>query len=129
MFRIIALVIIIVPILELWGLIKVGGLIGPWPTVSLVVLTGVIGAWLAKKEGMQTIQLVRLQLSRGEVPGQAVMDGICILVGGAFLLTPGFITDSVGFFLLIPYTRSYVKAWMKRWFDKWIKNGNFIIIK
>lgn len=129
MFRILVLLMIAIPVLELWGLISVGKWIGAWYTIALVILTGVVGAWLAKKEGLQTIKLVRLQLSKGEVPGQAVMDGICILVGGATLLTPGFFTDAVGFFLLIPYTRNIVKAWMRRWFEKWIQAGRFIIIR
>jgi UPF0716 protein FxsA len=129
MFRILVLILIVIPILEIWGLISVGKLVGLWPTVGLIILTGVIGAWLAKKEGLQTLQLVRLQLVNREIPGQAVMDGICILVGGAVLLTPGFFTDAIGFFLLIPYTRNIVKAWMKKMFESWIKSGRFIIIK
>ncbi|WP_025028372.1 FxsA family protein [Caldalkalibacillus mannanilyticus] len=129
MFRILVLMLIIVPVIELWGLISVGKWIGAWPTVGLVILTGIIGAWLAKREGLQTLQLVRLQLEKGEMPGQAVLDGICILVGGAVLLTPGFFTDIVGFFLLVPYTRNIVKAMLRKWFEKWIKHGHFTIIK
>lgn len=118
-----------IPIVELWGLLTVGGWIGAWNTIGLVVLTGLVGAWLAKREGLQTLQLVRLQLDRGEMPGQALVDGMCILVGGATLLTPGFFTDAFGFFLLIPYTRGIFKAWMYRFFDRWIKQGGFIIIR
>lgn len=129
MFKILAFLMIVVPVLELWGLITVGQWIGAWYTIGLVILTGVVGAWLAKKEGLQTLRLVRLQLSNREIPGQALMDGICILIGGAVLLTPGFFTDAIGFFLLIPYTRNIVKAWMKKWFEKWIQSGSFIIIK
>lgn len=129
MFKILAILLIVIPVVELWGLITVGQWIGAWYTLGLVILTGVAGAWLAKKEGLQTIRLVRLQLSKNEIPGQALMDGICILIGGAVLLTPGFFTDAVGFFLLIPYTRNIVKAWMKNWFEKWIQRGSFIIIK
>jgi UPF0716 protein FxsA len=129
MFKILAFLLIVVPVLELWGLIMVGQWIGAWYTIGLVILTGVVGAWLAKREGLQTLRLVRLQLSNREIPGQALMDGICILIGGAVLLTPGFFTDAVGFFLLIPYTRNIVKAWMRHWFEKWIQRGSFIIIK
>lgn len=129
MFRILILLLIIVPVAELWVLLAVGKWIGAWYTVGLVILTGVLGAWLAKHEGLQTLQLIRLQLSRGEMPGVPLMDGACILFGGAALLTPGFITDTVGFFLLIPYTRNIVKAWLKRLFEKWIRNGKFIMIR
>jgi UPF0716 protein FxsA len=129
MFRVLILLLIVIPAAELWGLISVGKWIGAWYTIGLVILTGIVGAWLAKKEGLQTLRLVRLQLAKGEIPGQAVMDGICILVGGTLLLTPGFITDAIGFFLLIPYSRNIVKAWMKRWFEKWIQRGNITIIR
>jgi UPF0716 protein FxsA len=129
MFRVLVLVMIVVPVVELWGLITVGKWIGAWYTIGLVVLTGIVGAWLAKREGLQTIRLARMQLAKGGIPGQALMDGICILVGGATLLTPGFFTDAIGFFLLIPYTRNIVKAWMKSWFEKWIARGNITIIR
>jgi UPF0716 protein FxsA len=129
MFKWIAFLFISVPILELWGLITVGKWIGLWPTLALVFLTGVVGAWLAKHEGLQTLRLVQLQLSRGELPGQAVLDGICILFGGAVLLTPGFFTDIVGFLLLLPYTRNWFKALLKRTFDRWIQTGKFVVIR
>ncbi|EGL82116.1 FxsA cytoplasmic membrane protein [Caldalkalibacillus thermarum TA2.A1] len=129
MFRILALLMIVVPVMELWVLITVGKWIGAWYTIGLVILTGVIGAWLAKREGLHTLQLIRLQLSQGQMPGSALIDGACILVGGAALLTPGFITDAVGFLLLVPYTRNIFKAWLRRLFERWIKNGKFIIIR
>src|SRR5690606_16544492 len=119
---------IIVPVVELWVLLTVGGWIGAWYTVGLVIITGFIGAWLTKREGLQTVNLIRLQLSKGHMPGMALLDGACILIGGATLLTPGFITDVFGFLLLIPYTRNIVKAWLVRFFDRWIKHGGFIII-
>jgi len=129
MFRLLVLILIVVPIIEMWGLISVGKWIGAWPTIGLVILTGVLGAWLAKREGLQVLQLVRLQLSRGEVPSQVVLDGICILVGGAVLLTPGFLTDAMGFLLLVPFTRNYVKAYLKSLFDKWIRTGHITILR
>lgn len=129
MFRILILVFIVIPILELWGLISMGKWIGAWPTITLVFLTGILGAWLAKKEGLEILQLVRIQLSRGEIPGSALLDGICVLFGGIMLLAPGFFTDTLGFLLLIPYTRNIVKAWLRRLLEKWIKSGKFIIIR
>ncbi|WP_202080757.1 FxsA family protein [Caldalkalibacillus salinus] len=129
MFKLLAFLMIVVPVVELWFLITVGKWIGAWYTIGLVISTGVLGAWLAKREGLQTLQLVRMQMTRGQVPGQALLDGVCILFGGAVLLTPGFFTDAVGFLLLIPYTRNVFKAWLKKLFDKWIQSGRFILIR
>lgn len=128
MFRILAVLMIAIPIIEIWGLLKVGQILGVWETVGLVLLTGIVGAYLAKREGAQTYKLVRMQLNQGQLPGQALLDGICILVGGTLLLTPGFFTDAIGFLLLIPYTRGIVKAWLMRYFKKMIENGSAIII-
>ncbi len=129
MLRILMVTFIILPIIELWVLISVGQWIGASYTIGLVLLTGVLGAWLAKREGLQTMQLIRLQLSRGEMPGMALIDGACILFGSAGLLTPGFITDILGFLLLLPYTRNIVKVWLRRLFEKWIREGKFMIIR
>ncbi len=120
------LLLIIVPALEIGLLVLSGNMIGVWPTILLIILTGILGAWLAKKEGLNTIRTAQLQMQNGEVPGGLVLDGICILVGGAVLLTPGFITDAVGFFLLIPYTRALIKALLERIFAKLIQNGSII---
>ncbi|MBU8905158.1 FxsA family protein [Desertibacillus haloalkaliphilus] len=128
MGRILLLLIIIVPATEVGVLILSGNLIGIWPTVLLIILTGVLGAWLAKREGMQAIQLAQVQAQQGQIPSGMILDGICILIGGVVLLTPGFITDLFGFFLLVPQTRAIVKAFLQKLFEKMIKNGNFVFI-
>jgi UPF0716 protein FxsA len=128
MFRILLLLIIIVPALEIAVLIFSGNTIGIWPTIALIILTGILGAWLAKKEGLQAIRVAQLQTSQGQVPSSVMLDGLCILIGGVVLLTPGFITDAIGFFLLIPQTRGIAKAFLLKIFNKMIKNGNFIIM-
>ncbi|WP_241773417.1 FxsA family protein [Bacillus sp. LL01] len=122
------LLIIIVPALEIAVLILSGNTIGIWPTIALIILTGILGAWLAKKEGLQAIRVAQLQTSQGQVPSSVMLDGLCILIGGVVLLTPGFITDAIGFFLLIPQTRGIAKAFLLKIFNKMIKNGNFIIM-
>jgi UPF0716 protein FxsA len=129
MIRLLLLFILIVPLVELWVLIGVGQKIGAGYTILLVLFTGALGGWLMRRQGLETIQLIRLQLSRGEMPGLALIDGACILAGGIGLLTPGFITDLLGLFLLIPYTRNIFKAWLKKRFEDWVKNGRFIIIR
>jgi UPF0716 protein FxsA len=123
MMRILIVLLLLVPTLEIWLFIAAGNGIGWVPTLLLCILTGVIGAWLAKRQGLQIFQLAQLQLSRGELPGEAILDGICVFAGGLLLLTPGFFSDIVGFFLLVPYTRSIAKLFIKRWLNKKIKNG------
>ncbi|MGP4078266.1 FxsA family protein [Pseudalkalibacillus sp. R45] len=125
MFRILILLLIIVPAMEIGILIWSGNTIGVPITILLIIATGIIGAWLAKKEGMQTLRLAQIQLQNAQIPNDVILDGICILVGGSLLLTPGFITDTVGFLLLIPYTRTFVKIGMRRFIQKKIDSGQF----
>ncbi|PSL44074.1 UPF0716 protein FxsA [Salsuginibacillus halophilus] len=127
MGRILLLLLLVVPTVEMIILVAFGQWIGFWPTVAMVVLTGVLGAWLTKREGMQTIRTAQLQMQQGEVPQGLIMDGLCILVGGVVLLTPGFITDVIGFILLLPPTRGYIKAALQRVFQKMIQSGQIII--
>ncbi|MFC4075761.1 FxsA family protein [Salinithrix halophila] len=126
MFRILILLMILVPALEIWGLVSIGKVIGSWSTVLAVITTGIVGGWLARWQGLQTLNLARVQLNNGELPGDAILDGVCILSGGLLLLTPGFFTDAAGLFLLIPYTRGIVKLFLKRWFTKWIGSGKIV---
>lgn len=119
------LLLIVVPALEITLLIAVGRWIGFWPTVLLMLSTGFIGAWLAKKEGGEVLRLARVQLGNGDVPSAAILDGLCVLVGAVLLLTPGLITDSIGFLLLLPNTRGPAKAVLARWFKKKLATGHF----
>lgn len=128
MFRILLVLFIVVPAIELWGIITVGKLIGGWPTVGLVILTGFLGAWLAKRQGLQVFRLVQLQLSRGQMPTESLIDGALVLVGGVLLLAPGFFTDTIGFLLLIPYTRMIVRHLLKLWLWKLIATGRIHLI-
>lgn len=127
--RYLLLLIIIIPAMDIGLLLFSGKTIGVWPTLIFIILTGVIGAYLAKREGLQTIRRAQEQLRYGQIPGEAVLDGICILIGGTFLLTPGFITDLVGFLMLFPPTRKLFKFFMKNSFRKWIDKGKIKIIK
>jgi UPF0716 protein FxsA len=127
MFRILVVLFIVVPAIELWGLISIGKIIGGWNTVALVILTGFIGAWLAKQQGMQVLRLLQVQLSRGQMPTDALIDGAMVLTGGVLLLTPGFFTDLAGFILLIPYTRMIIRHFIKRWLWSLISSGRIHI--
>jgi UPF0716 protein FxsA len=127
--RYLFLLIIVIPAADIGVLLFSGKAIGVWPTIALIILTGIIGAYLAKREGLQTIRRAQEQLRHGEIPGEAVLDGICILIGGTLLLTPGFITDVTGFLFLFPPTRKPIKFLiLKAWRNR-INKGNIKIIK
>ncbi|WP_163538130.1 FxsA family protein [Gracilibacillus sp. YIM 98692] len=129
MFRWILLFVLVVPALEIGVLVWAGGQIGPWWVVLLILLTGVIGAWLAKQQGLETLYNARNAMAYGRVPQEEIFDGICILVGGTVLLTPGFITDAIGFLLLIPVTRKPIKQWLRKWFQHLANKGSFTIYR
>ncbi|MBW7470419.1 FxsA family protein [Marinobacter sp. M216] len=101
---------IIMPIAEMAVLIKVGGIIGVLNTVGLVLLTAVIGAWLLRQQGLATLLKANQRLNSGELPAKEVAEGLILAVGGALLLTPGFITDTIGFLCLLPGTRHWLAA-------------------
>ena len=113
------LLFIVIPALEIVVLVLSGKAIGVWPTFALIVATGIIGAFLAKKQGLYTLQRAKDEWMNGRIPSDALLDGICILVGGTLLLTPGFITDTAGFILLLPFAREKMKPWLVRLF-KWM---------
>ncbi len=109
MFRRLILLFIIVPIIELAVLIQMGRWIGLWPTLALIVLTGILGGALASREGLRAWHAFQLDLAEGRVPGRPIMDGLSIFAGGALLLTPGMLTDILGFALLARPTRHWLQ--------------------
>jgi UPF0716 protein FxsA len=115
---------ILVPLLELYILIKIGGYLGAFQTVALVVFTALLGIVLARFEGVRTLQQIRQSLSQGIVPAEEMVDGVLIFVGGILLITPGVLTDLFALVLLIPYTRTIFKRWLRRRFDRMIEAGN-----
>ncbi len=110
----------IIPFFEIALLIKLGGAIGIFNTLLIVIITALVGANLARMQGLQTMIRVREALNRGEVPAEEMMDAFIIFVAGILLLTPGFITDCAGVLLLIPPVRNAFKRWLRRRFDHWI---------
>jgi UPF0716 protein FxsA len=109
MFLRLLLLFTIVPLAELYLLVKLGSVVGVAPTVALVIFTGVLGAWLARVQGMSVVQRLAADLGEGRLPTDALIDGLLILVAGAVLLTPGLLTDAMGFVLLIPQGRAVVR--------------------
>jgi UPF0716 protein FxsA len=113
----------ILPVLEIYVLIQVGTRIGAANTVILVLLSALIGAWLARLEGMRTLLKIRENMSRGIMPAEELLDALLIFIAGAVLLTPGFITDVLGLLVLLPPTRNRFKRWLRKKFDEWIDQG------
>jgi UPF0716 protein FxsA len=110
--RILFVLFIIVPIAEMWVLIKVGEQIGATMTIMAVLLTAMIGVTLLRQQGLSTLFRANQRLEQGQIPAKEIFDGICLAVGGALLLTPGFLTDAFGFFCLVPYSRSLLVRYL-----------------
>ncbi|HEU4962313.1 MAG TPA: FxsA family protein [Bacilli bacterium] len=126
MFRAFFLAFLIVSTLEVLTLIQVGGWIGFWPTFFLIVGISLLGASLLKKQGMRTLMQIRQELAMGMIPGETLLDGACILVGGTLLLAPGFLTDALGLLLMLPFMRLPLKRLLKLWLMKLMQKGKFI---
>ena len=104
----------IIPVSEIYILIAIGGQIGILPSIGLVILTGIIGASLARSQGLQTLGRIRDSFQQGVVPREELLNALLIAIAGIVLLTPGFLTDAAGLFLLIPATRTLCREWLKR---------------
>lgn len=111
---------VVVPIVEIAILIALGNAVGFWWAFALVVATAFLGSWLVSLQGRATYDQVRTQLNSGQLPGSAMAHGAMILVAGAFLLTPGLLTDAVGFLLLVPAIREMIrKTVLNRYIGRW----------
>ena len=120
------LLFMLIPFVEMWILIEVGGWIGALPTIGLVVLTATIGLSLLKQQGLSTLMRARRKIDEGAIPASELVSGVMIAVGGALLLTPGFVTDALGFALLIPQTRQWLLfKLIDRYRDKIVIEGEF----
>lgn len=105
---------IVIPIAELYVILKVGDLIGILPTIALLVADSLLGSWLMRSQGRAVWSRFQQTMQAGRIPHREVFDGVLVIFGGAFLITPGFLTDIVGVFLLLPPTRALVRAWLVR---------------
>ena len=112
-----------VPVLELFFLIEVGSRIGSFNTVIAILVTAIIGAHLARSQGMDVLGKIQHELAQGHLPTGELFDGIFVLVGGVLLLTPGFFTDFAGLTFLIPLTRGLWKRWVAQYVQKRLDSG------
>jgi UPF0716 protein FxsA len=123
MFGIFFLLFTTLPILELVILFKVGGVIGGWNTIGFVLLSGFIGAYLAKREGKMILIKMQSQLHQGQLPSQEIMHAFLIFGGSLLLLTPGFVTDIFGLLLILPGSRHILVMFLKSYLNKMISTG------
>ena len=119
----------LIPVIELYLLIKLGATVGPFNTLLLVILTGAAGAYLAKLQGLEAMFRVKTRLQQGETPAEEMLDALIIFIAGIVLLTPGLLTDISGLLLLLPATRRTFKIWLRQKFDQWIQSSNVHISK
>ncbi len=123
MFLRLFLLFTLVPAIELYLIIKVGSVIGAFNTILLIIFTGVVGAYYARQQGFRVVSNIQWKMQQGTVPGDDLVNGAMLLVGGAFLITPGFITDFAGFSLIFPPSREAIKVGVKRYLEKKVRQG------
>ena len=114
---------IVVPVIELVLLIEIGQRVGTLATIGLIIGTGVVGASMARQQGISTLGRLRKDLDAGRLPAEPIVDGVLILVAAALLLTPGVLTDLVGFLCLVPNCRRLLKRALKRRFERAVQEG------
>jgi len=105
--------LLVVPVAEIALIVAVGSVIGGWQTIALLLVESAFGAYLVKREGRRSWQALRAALNTGRMPGRELADAALVLIGGTLLLTPGFLTDVVGFFLILPFTRPITRRWLQ----------------
>lgn len=108
MFQILLLLFIAVPVIEIALFIQVGGILGLWPTIAIILITAIVGASLVRQQGLQTLLSMQQKVQQGQLPAKEMVDGIMLAVAGVLLLTPGFMTDALGFALLFEPSRQKI---------------------
>ena len=112
------LAFLLVPVMEIWLLIQVGSVIGGWPTVALLIADSLLGAWLVRREGRRAWRALQESLQSGRMPERELTDAALVLVGGVLLVTPGFLSDVLGFLCVVPVTRPLMRRLGVWFFDR-----------
>jgi len=123
------LLFVVVPLVETYLLAHIGAAIGWANTIALVIITGVVGGWLAKLEGTRAWHRWRDALAAGRVPEEGVLEGLLLLVGGALLITPGVLTDAIGFALLVPWTRKRVAGYLRTRLEQRVRDQAATVVE
>lgn len=121
--------LIVIPAIEITVLIGSSHVIGLWSTFAMIVFTGIVGVYLAKRQGFKVLREIQFRLNRGEMPGDTVLDGIFIFVGGILLVLPGYVTDIIGFIFVVPVTRALLKPLVMKWIDWKSRKRTTIIVQ
>jgi UPF0716 protein FxsA len=121
--------LLVLSALEIGLFIWIGGMIGQWWVVLIIIMTGILGVYLAKQQGIDTWKKAQFSMQQGEAPTGYIIDGICILIGAALLIAPGFITDALGFLLVIPLTRAMFKQSLEKLFRRLMDKNTIIYRK
>lgn len=124
MFGRLVLLFTLVPLVELYLLIKIGSLIGALPTVLIVIGTGVLGAYLARQQGFQVWMRIQREMQFGRFPAEEMLDGLLIFGAGVVLITPGVLTDLTGLLILFPPTRLHIRRWITGRLQRMMDSGN-----
>lgn len=119
------LIFIGLPILEIYVLLKVHTVIGTMSTIGMVIFTAVAGVWLLKQQGFSMLARYQNTIMSGKMPAQEMLEGIALVFGGALLLTPGFVTDTIGFLCLLPFTRQPIVKWLMARFGNYVRAKTF----
>jgi len=127
MFFKLLILFVTIPIIEIWILIDIGREIGTLSTILIIVFTGIVGAYLTKLQGLMTIYKIKENIKMGIMPSEELIDGFLIILAGAFLITPGILTDLGGFLLLYPKSRNFIKRYLKNKFSNWIQSSDVYI--
>ena len=114
----------VVPLVEVYLLIKIGSYIGALNTILIILATAFLGAVLARLEGLRTTKHILSNLSQGIVPAEQMVDALFIFVAGVLFITPGVLTDFLALFLLIPFTRTHIKRWLRKKFNRIVASDN-----
>jgi len=120
----IVFLLIAVPVVEIALLIAMGRQIGLAATVALLLVTALLGAFLARRQGLQVLGKMQAEVAAGRAPADQLLDGVLILMAGFLLIIPGVLTDAIGFFCLLPAGRTILKAWMRRRFEAGVRSGS-----
>jgi len=118
----------VVPLLDLWVLLRLGAAVGPWGTLALVVVPSLLGAWLARREGLRVLRAWQRAIGEGRVPEEGLLSAGLVLAGGVLLITPGLITDTTGLALLVPPIRRVAAAGVRRWIRRKIDDGTIRVV-
>lgn len=129
LFFILLLLLIVIPAIEIAIFIWTGSHIGVWSVFGLIIVTGILGTIIVRHEGLETLRRAQLSLERFEVPTEQILDGFCIIFGAILLITPGFLTDTIGFLIVFPLTRPPFKSLLKYLIKKKIDQGTIIFRK